>query len=112
MVGRYGALTAFGLVPAALAGVDVVELLDQAEVLAPSLSGDTDNPALALGAALGTAAVTGRDKIALVSDGTGIEGLGDWTEQLIAESTGKDGVGMLPVVVENPRRRALPAPTC
>jgi hypothetical protein len=102
VIGRYGALTAYGLVPAALAGVDVSELLDQAELFAPSLSGDTDNPALALGAALGTAAVTGRDKIALVADGSGIEGLGDWIEQLVAESTGKDGVGVLPVVVESP----------
>ncbi|GAB2955868.1 glucose-6-phosphate isomerase [Micromonospora polyrhachis] len=100
--GRYSALTAFGLVPAALAGVDVAELLDQAEALAQSLAGNEGNPGLALGAALGTAATTGRDKIALVSDGTGIEGLGDWIEQLIAESTGKTGIGILPVVVEGP----------
>ncbi|HYN94641.1 MAG TPA: glucose-6-phosphate isomerase [Pilimelia sp.] len=100
--GRYSALTAFGLVPSALAGVDVAELLDQAEALAPSLGRDTDNPALALGAALGSAATSGRDKIALISDGTGIVGLGDWAEQLIAESTGKEGVGILPVVVESP----------
>ncbi|MEE6256881.1 glucose-6-phosphate isomerase [Plantactinospora sonchi] len=100
--GRYSALTAFGLVPAALAGVDVAELLDQAEALAAALGGDRDNPGLALGAALGAAATTGRDKVALVSDGTGIDGLGDWIEQLIAESTGKSGVGILPVVVEDP----------
>ncbi|MDG4771662.1 glucose-6-phosphate isomerase [Solwaraspora sp. WMMD792] len=100
--GRYSALTAFGLVPSALAGVDVVELLDQAEQLSAALGGDRDNPGLALGAALGAAATTGRDKVALVSDGTGIEGLGDWIEQLIAESTGKDGIGILPVVVEAP----------
>jgi glucose-6-phosphate isomerase len=100
--GRYSALTAFGLVPAALAGVDVVELLDQAEALLPSLAGDTDNPALALGAALGAAALGDRDKVALVEDGTGIVGLGDWAEQLIAESTGKQGRGLLPVVVESP----------
>jgi hypothetical protein len=110
LVGRYGALTAFGLVPAALAGVDVAELLDQAELLAPSLAGDEDNPALALGAALGTAAVTGRDKVALISDGSGIEGLGDWIEQLIAESTGKDGVGILPVVVESPHAAGATGP--
>jgi glucose-6-phosphate isomerase len=101
--GRYSALTAFGLVPAALAGVEVAELLDQAEELAGSLAGDKDNPGLALGAALGTAATDGRDKIALVPDGTGIDGLGDWAEQLIAESTGKGGVGILPVVVESPQ---------
>jgi glucose-6-phosphate isomerase len=100
--GRYSALTAFGLVPSALAGVDVAELLDQAEELAAVLGNDRDNPGLALGAALGAAATTGRDKVALVEDGTGIVGLGDWAEQLLAESTGKAGVGILPVVVEAP----------
>jgi glucose-6-phosphate isomerase len=102
LVGRFGALSAYGLVASALAGVDVAELLDEAEQFAPSLAGDTDNPALALGAALGTAAITGRDKIALISDGSGLEGLGDWIEQLVAESTGKEGIGILPVVVESP----------
>jgi glucose-6-phosphate isomerase len=112
--GRYSALTAFGLVPAALIGVDPVELLDQAEELAASLAADTDNPALALGAALGAAATVDlgggtdlagrmRDKVALVGDGTGIVGLGDWAEQLVAESTGKQGRGLLPVVVETPQ---------
>ncbi|MGH3655516.1 MAG: glucose-6-phosphate isomerase, partial [Micromonosporaceae bacterium] len=61
-----------------------------------------DNPALALGAALGAAATHGRDKLAVASDGTGIVGLGDWIEQLIAESTGKEGKGILPVVLETP----------
>jgi len=101
--GRYSALTAFGLVPAYLAGVKVAELLDQAEQFAGSLGADAaGNPALALAAALGGAARNGRDKLALIDDGTGITGLGDWIEQLIAESTGKDGTGILPVVVENP----------
>jgi glucose-6-phosphate isomerase len=100
--GRYSALTAFGLVPSALAGVDIAELLDQAEEFHASLSAGTDNPALALGAALGAAALSGRDKVALISDGTGIVGLGDWAEQLIAESTGKEGRGILPVVIETP----------
>jgi glucose-6-phosphate isomerase len=101
--GRYSALTAFGLVPAALAGVKVAELLDQAEEFSASIGRDEgENPSLALGAALGAAARAGRDKVALVDDGTGITGLGDWAEQLIAESTGKDGTGILPVVVENP----------
>ncbi|HEX2773988.1 MAG TPA: glucose-6-phosphate isomerase [Micromonosporaceae bacterium] len=100
--GRYSALTAFGLVPAALIGVEVIELLDDADAVADSLSRDRDNPGLALGAALGTAATMGRDKLTLVSDGTGIDGLGDWIEQLVAESTGKGGVGILPVVVESP----------
>jgi glucose-6-phosphate isomerase len=100
--GRYSALTAFGLVPAFLAGVKVAELLDQAEEFSASMGTDDGNPALALGAALGAAARARRDKLALVDDGTGITGLGDWIEQLVAESTGKDGTGILPVVVENP----------
>jgi glucose-6-phosphate isomerase len=101
--GRYSALTAFGIVPAALAGVKVNELLDQAEEFSASIGReDGDNPALVLGSALGAGALAGRDKVALVDDGTGITGLGDWAEQLIAESTGKDGTGILPVVVENP----------
>jgi glucose-6-phosphate isomerase len=100
--GRYSALTAFGLVPSALAGVAVAELLDQADEFARSLARDTDNPALALGSTLGAAAAAGRDKLVLVDDGTGITGLGDWAEQLLAESTGKDGRGILPVVVEDP----------
>jgi glucose-6-phosphate isomerase len=108
--GRYSALTAFGLVPAALAGIEVAELLDEAEALAESLGRDQDNPGFALGAALGTAATTGRDKVALISDGTGIEGLGDWAEQLIAESTGKNGVGILPVVVETPESPGAAGP--
>jgi glucose-6-phosphate isomerase len=106
--GRYSALTAFGLVPAALAGVDVVDLLDQAEALAATLARAEDNPALTLGALLGAAAGADtddgvrRDKVALVDDGTGITGLGDWAEQLLAESTGKQGRGLLPVVVDSP----------
>ncbi|WP_410815095.1 glucose-6-phosphate isomerase [Micromonospora sp. 067-2] len=108
--GRYSALTAFGLVPSALAGVDVAELIDQADALVASLGGDQDNPALALGAALGAAATLARDKVALISDGTGIDGFGDWAEQLIAESTGKAGVGILPVVVESPRSPGASGP--
>lgn len=97
--GRYSALTAFGLVPSALAGVDVSALLDEAAELAATLSGD--GPALALGAALGAAAKAGRDKVVLASDSSGIVGLGDWIEQLLAESTGKNGAGILPVVLES-----------
>ena len=108
--GRYSALTAFGLVPSALAGVEVTELIEQAEELSESLSRDHDNPGLALGAALGAAAAAGRDKLALISDGSGIEGLGDWIEQLVAESTGKDGRGILPVVLENPDSLGVSGP--
>ena len=101
--GRYSALTAFGLVPAALAGADVAALLDGAEEFATALATDgAANPALTLGAALGAAALAGRDKLALAEDGTGIVGLGDWVEQLVAESTGKQGGGILPVVVASP----------
>ena len=97
--GRYAALTAFGLVPSGLAGADVAALLDQAAALQPSLSSD-DGPALALGAVLGGAAVDGRDKVVLVADAS-LPGFGAWAEQLLAESTGKSGVGLLPVVVED-----------
>ncbi|MGI8332063.1 glucose-6-phosphate isomerase [Actinomadura scrupuli] len=98
--GRYSALTAFGMVPSALAGADVSRLLDEAADLSPALRQPYDNPALALGAALGASVLTGRDKLVIADHGSGIIGFGDWAEQLIAESTGKEGKGMLPVVVE------------
>lgn len=97
--GRYSALTAFGLVPAGLAGADIGELLDEAEASLLQFAIDSpDNPALHLAAAI-TASDPRRDKLGLVSDGTHIEGLPDWIEQLLAESTGKDGSGILPVVL-------------
>src|SRR5664280_2199500 len=99
--GRYSALSAFGLVPSALAGVDVEQLLDDAAALEPSLSRLAGNPALVLGAALGGGAVSGHDKLALADAGSGIVGFGDWAEQLVAESTGKEGKGLLSVVVES-----------
>ena len=97
--GRYSALTAFGLVPSGLAGVDLEQLLDEAESVADLLADDDEaNPALRLGAVLaGTDPL--RDKLVLVDDGSGITGFADWAEQLIAESTGKNGTGVLPVVV-------------
>jgi glucose-6-phosphate isomerase len=98
--GRYSALTAFGLVPSALAGVDVVALLAEAAALLPALRQPYDNPGLALGAALGAAVVGGRDKLLIADNGSGLKGFGGWAEQLIAESTGKEGKGILPVVVE------------
>jgi glucose-6-phosphate isomerase len=100
--GRYSALTAFGLVPAALAGVDVAPLLDDAAALHAHLAETEHNPALDLGLALGAAWTVGRDKVVIADTGSGIVGFGDWAEQLIAESTGKDGKGLLPVVVEGP----------
>jgi glucose-6-phosphate isomerase len=103
--GRYSALTAFGLVPSGLAGVPVGELLDQAAAVEATLSRSDGNPALALGAALGGYGVGGHDKVVIAtgdspSNAQRIEGFGDWAEQLIAESTGKNGRGLLPVVVE------------
>jgi glucose-6-phosphate isomerase len=98
--GRYSALTAFGLVPTALAGVDVARLLDEADSVASVLGGTSGNPGLALGAALGGYALAGHDKAVLADCGSGLAGFGDWAEQLVAESTGKDGRGILPVVVE------------
>lgn len=99
--GRYSALSAFGLVPSALAGVAVEPLLDDAAAIAPALARDDDNPGLALGAALGGGALAGRNKIVLADTGSGMAGFGDWAEQLLAESTGKQGHGLLPVVVES-----------
>jgi glucose-6-phosphate isomerase len=98
--GRYSALTAFGLVPSGLAGVDVGALLDEADSVAVELSiDDKHNPGLILGAAIaGTSPL--RDKLAIVADGTHIVGFADWAEQLLAESTGKQGTGLLPVVVD------------
>jgi glucose-6-phosphate isomerase len=99
--GRYSALTAFGLVPSGLAGADIGRLLDEAAAIAPSLADDsTDNPGLRLGALVGVANKAGADKVVLVDADSRIVGFGDWVEQLIAESTGKLGMGVLPVVVE------------
>ena len=98
--GRYSALTAFGLVPSGLAGADVTRLLDEAGEVADLVSADDEgNPALVLGAALGGTDPL-RDKIVFADLGSGIVGFADWAEQLIAESTGKDGTGLLPVVTE------------
>ncbi|OMH26336.1 glucose-6-phosphate isomerase [Tersicoccus phoenicis] len=96
--GRYSALTAFGLVPSGLAGADIQGLLDEAEEAGEHLrEDDEDNIGFRLGAALGGTSPL-RDKIVLVDDGSGITGFADWAEQLIAESTGKLGRGVLPVV--------------
>ncbi len=101
--GRYSALTAFGLVPAGLARADIANLLNDAERHAPLLAADDPaNPALRLAAALAVGHAAGAEKIVLADTGSGIVGFADWAEQLIAESTGKDGTGLLPVVVRNP----------
>jgi len=100
--GRYSALSFFGLLPAALAGVDLSKLLDRAHQMARSCSANIpvkENPAAQLGVALGELALKGRDKVTFFLSPE-ITSFGDWVEQLIAESTGKDGRGILPVVGE------------
>jgi len=99
--GRYSALTAFGLVPAGLAGADVAGLLDEAAAAAALLAkDDSSNPGLVLGAALGVRHSEGAEKVVFADNNSGIKGFPDWVEQLIAESTGKHGTGLLPVATE------------
>jgi transaldolase / glucose-6-phosphate isomerase len=98
--GRYSALSHFGLVPAALLGADLGALVDGALVAAQGCRPDDageDNAGLWLGAALGELALHGRDKLTLVVDDPEIASVGLWLEQLVAESTGKAGKGILPV---------------
>ncbi|MDD9821753.1 MAG: hypothetical protein OXU98_02550 [Gammaproteobacteria bacterium] len=100
--GRYAALSYFGLAPAALAGVDLGRLLERArDFCATTRAADPrDNPALALGMQLGRAALAGRDKLILRLSYEW-RAFGLWVEQLVAESTGKDGRGILPVLVDD-----------
>ena len=100
--GRYSALSAFGLVPGALAGVNVERLLNEAEDVLGLLGLDTGNPGLELGVAMAAAALGGRDKLILEDALSEINGLPDWIEQLVAESTGKHGLGILPIVGADP----------
>jgi transaldolase / glucose-6-phosphate isomerase len=99
--GRYSALSVFGLVPAALDGVDVGGLLERARRMADAcrVADAADNPGLRLGAFIGEAALAGRDKLTLLA-GQRLGPLGDWAEQLVAESTGKAGTGIVPIVDE------------
>lgn len=97
--GRYSALSFFGMVPAALMGLDLDLLLDGAVEELEGLGPKTEaasNAGLWLGAALGELALTGRDKVTLVLPAP-LEALGGWIEQLLAESTGKEGRGLIPV---------------
>jgi glucose-6-phosphate isomerase len=101
--GRYSALTAFGAVPSVLAGVDMNQILDDAIAAGEILFLDQEsNPALILASAMArTAGAKGlKDKLGLVPESGSLIGFGDWAEQLIAESTGKVGRGILPVVLE------------
>jgi glucose-6-phosphate isomerase len=95
--GRYSALSVFGMVPACLLGVDVSELVRRAEEIEEACRGD-ENPGLELGLALGTAWRDGRDKVITANP----SGFGLWLEQLIAESTGKNGKGLIPAPGESP----------
>ncbi len=100
--GRYSALSYFGLVPAALLGVNLERLLDRAlgfADIAPDSEPLGDIAAVELGAILGESTKAGRDKLTLIAS-AGVEKFGDWVEQLVAESTGKNGTGILPVVGE------------
>jgi transaldolase/glucose-6-phosphate isomerase len=99
--GRYSALSLFGMVPAALSGVDIEALLDRAlhathVAMTPATA---KNPAAMLGAALGGFALRGRDKLTLISPAP-LDTLGLWIEQLVAESTGKEGKGIVPIAGE------------
>ena len=98
--GRYSALSLFGLVPAVLLGLDIDALLKSAAAMADRCRADSDeNPGLALGAFLAHHANAGRDKLTVILPPS-LEPLGAWIEQLVAESTGKDKRGVLPVVGE------------
>lgn len=97
--GRFSALSNFGLVPAALMGLDLGRLLDRADRMTEACGADrpvAGNPGAQLGLALGVAACEGRDKLTLVVS-PGIADLGAWLEQLVAESTGKNGKALIPV---------------
>lgn len=98
--GRYSVLSYFGLVPAAIAGIDIQTLLDRAlDMMEACAAPDSANPGLQLGAVMGALALAGRDKATLVMSRE-IASFGDWAEQLIAESTGKAGRGIVPVTGE------------
>jgi len=105
--GRYSALTAFGLVPSGLAGADIASLLDEAADAAPAVyADDPANPALVLAAVIagrqdpsGRLDAGARDKAVIAEHDAGLRSFGAWAEQLLAESTGKEGRGVLPVDV-------------
>jgi transaldolase/glucose-6-phosphate isomerase len=100
--GRYSVISPFGLVPAAAAGIDIQKLLEAAGAMAHACGADVpphENPGIQLGLALGAAARAGRDKVTL-SASNQIEDFGAWTEQLIAESTGKNGKALIPLADE------------
>jgi transaldolase/glucose-6-phosphate isomerase len=97
--GRYSALSYFGIVPAAVAGYDIKAILERGVRAMKACQARENNPAAQLGAAIGALARKGRDKLTFIIPAP-IDSLGLWIEQLIAESTGKEGVGILPVAAE------------
>ena len=97
--GRYSVLSDFGMVPAAAMGADVGRILEQADEMAKACASCVpveDNPGVVLGTIMGVLATRGRDKVTLIAS-PGIQDLGAWLEQLLAESTGKQGKGLIPV---------------
>ncbi len=100
--GRYSVLSPFGLVPGAAMGIDVARFLNAAQLMVRSCGPDVPprvNPGVQLGTIFGVAGKTGRDKVTVLT-GPGLEDFGAWTEQLVAESTGKIGKGLVPVDLE------------
>ncbi|MDX1579234.1 MAG: transaldolase, partial [Gemmatimonadota bacterium] len=98
--GRFSALSPFGLVPAGLMGLDIGNLLERAREAAEACREEASrNPGFRLGAALGELAKAGRDKLTFVTS-SHLSAFPDWAEQLVAESTGKDGTGIVPVAHE------------
>jgi transaldolase/glucose-6-phosphate isomerase len=97
--GRYSVLSAFGLVPAAIAGLDVADLVELARTTIRSCGPavpPAENPGVMLGIVLGAAATRGRDKVTILTS-RGLKSFGAWAEQLFAESTGKHGKGLIPI---------------
>jgi len=102
--GRFSVLSNFGLIPAAAAGMDVERLLQRTMAMVRSCSASVppaENPGVVLGTVLGVLGRSGRDKVTIITS-TGLAGLGAWLEQLLAESTGKSGKGLIPVDGEKP----------
>jgi transaldolase/glucose-6-phosphate isomerase len=107
--GRFSALSDFGMVPAAVMGLDVARFLGQADQMAKACASSVpleDNPGAVLGVIMGVCGNNGRDKVTLITS-PAIHHLGTWLEQLLAESTGKEGKGLIPV-----DREALADPAC
>ena len=97
--GRYSALSDFGVIPASAMGLDVAKFLDRTEDMVQACASSVpveENPGAVLGVVLGAAHNLGRDKVTIITS-PGISDLGAWLEQLLAESTGKDGKGIIPV---------------